>query len=145
MLNLYFFLSYSAEIRKLPVPDLLHPPRCAAARNTTCATLSDAFSSICCVYPLPRDPSCRGRYCRFAYSLTVLHFRKVVICQKIGSDRNGHPVIYQRGYISAYYQPKNDDSRGKSTIVIVKWVIDGVVTHIIVTMCDHLLGKDYGE
>ncbi|MFY8710018.1 hypothetical protein ACOWYU_27630, partial [Klebsiella pneumoniae] len=30
---------------------------------------------------------------RFAYSLTVVHFRKVVIRKKIGSAGNGHPVI----------------------------------------------------
>ncbi|MFH2741512.1 hypothetical protein ABK795_08715, partial [Enterobacter hormaechei] len=34
-----------------------------------------------------------GRYCRFAYSMTVVHFRKVQIRQKIGSDRNDHSVI----------------------------------------------------
>lgn len=49
--------------------------------------------AICCVPPLPRDrpnPPIKGR---FAYSLTVVHFRKVVICQKIGSHRNDLPVI----------------------------------------------------
>lgn len=86
-------LFYSPEIRFLVVPDLTKPPRRAAARNTTCATLSAAFSSICCVYPLPCDPSCRGRYCRFVYSLTVIHFRKVVIRRKVGSTGNGYPVI----------------------------------------------------
>ncbi|MFA0960168.1 hypothetical protein ACDI62_28005, partial [Klebsiella pneumoniae] len=30
---------------------------------------------------------------RFAYSLTVVHFRKVVIRKKIGSAGNSHPVI----------------------------------------------------
>jgi hypothetical protein len=30
---------------------------------------------------------------RFAYSVCVVHFRKVRICQKIGSAGNGHPVI----------------------------------------------------
>ena len=30
---------------------------------------------------------------RFAYSLTVVHFRKVVIRQKVGFIQNGHPVI----------------------------------------------------
>ena len=62
-------------------------------RNTTCAMPSAAFSSICCVYPLPRDPSRRGRYCRFAYFVCVVHFRKLLNTQKFGSHRNGHPVI----------------------------------------------------
>lgn len=30
---------------------------------------------------------------RFAYFPAVVHFRKVVIGLKIGSNRNGHPVI----------------------------------------------------
>ncbi|EFD1639456.1 hypothetical protein FGT94_26125, partial [Escherichia coli] len=48
---------------------------------------------ICCVPPLPRNrPLTTGKR-RFAYSLTVVHFRKVVIRKKIGSDRNGRPVI----------------------------------------------------
>ncbi|HIE4677952.1 hypothetical protein [Klebsiella pneumoniae] len=49
--------------------------------------------AICCVPPLPRDrPLTTGKR-RFAYSLTVVHFRKVVIRKKIGSAGNGHPVI----------------------------------------------------
>ncbi|PCR11280.1 hypothetical protein CQA67_30555, partial [Klebsiella pneumoniae] len=47
----------------------------------------------CCVPPLPRDeplPPLKGR---FAYSLTVVHFRKLLNTQKIRSHRNGHPVI----------------------------------------------------
>ncbi|WP_254055962.1 hypothetical protein [Klebsiella pneumoniae] len=49
--------------------------------------------AICCVPPLPRDrPLTTGKR-RFAYSLTVVHFRKVVIRNKIGSAGNGHPVI----------------------------------------------------
>ena len=34
-------------------------------------------------------PARRGRKDRFAYSLTVLHFRKIVNVQKIGSPENG--------------------------------------------------------
>lgn len=38
--------------------------------------------AICCVPPLPRDrPLTTGKR-RFAYSLTVVHFRKVVIRKK---------------------------------------------------------------
>ncbi|EPJ3300178.1 hypothetical protein RFI85_005721, partial [Klebsiella variicola] len=48
---------------------------------------------ICCVNPLPRDRPLNTGKGRFAYSLTVVHFRKVVIRKKVGSDRNGNSVI----------------------------------------------------
>ncbi|MFX3457587.1 hypothetical protein V6077_26745, partial [Klebsiella pneumoniae] len=54
---------------------------------------ADDDDTICCVPPLPRDrppPPIKGR---FAYSVCVVHFRKVVICRKLGSAGNGHPVI----------------------------------------------------
>ncbi|MEE2283910.1 hypothetical protein PRA30_25455, partial [Klebsiella pneumoniae] len=42
---------------------------------------------------LPRDlPLTTGKR-RFAYSLTVVHFRKLRNNIKVGSGRNGHPVI----------------------------------------------------
>ncbi|HBY9798342.1 TPA: hypothetical protein MJA66_26560 [Klebsiella pneumoniae] len=62
-------------------------------RNTRYATPSAAFSSIYSVYPLPRDRPLTTGKGRCGYSLTVVHFRKVVICRKIGSAGNGHPVI----------------------------------------------------
>ncbi|MFA9592737.1 hypothetical protein ACERJ7_27135, partial [Klebsiella pneumoniae] len=47
----------------------------------------------CCVPPLPRDrPLTTGKR-RFAFSLTVVHFRKLRNNIKVGSGRNGHPVI----------------------------------------------------
>ncbi|MFY8392685.1 hypothetical protein ACOWX9_27445, partial [Klebsiella pneumoniae] len=49
--------------------------------------------AICCVPPLPCDRPLTTLKGRFAYSLTVVHFRKVVIRKKIGSAGNGHPVI----------------------------------------------------
>lgn len=72
-------------------------PRSTPARSgpTTqdVAVFSIEDDAICCVPPLPRDrPLTTGKR-RFAYSLTVVHFRKVVICRKIGSAGNGHPVI----------------------------------------------------
>ncbi|MCJ3756943.1 hypothetical protein LNX87_26890, partial [Klebsiella pneumoniae] len=49
--------------------------------------------AICCVPPLPRDrPLTTGKR-RFAYSLTVVHFRKLRKARKVGSGRNGRPVI----------------------------------------------------
>lgn len=52
---------------------------------------------------------------RFAYFPAVVHFRKVVIRKKVGSDRNGHSVIYMNDYMTTYYKPENDDGRGKSS------------------------------
>ncbi len=47
----------------------------------------------CCVPPLPRDPARSSRKQCFAYFLTVVHFRKLPNNIKVGSGRNGHPVI----------------------------------------------------
>jgi len=51
-----------------------------------------------------RAPPLRHRdLCCIIYSLTVVRFRKTFNKQKIGSHRNGHPVISKRGYMDAYY------------------------------------------
>ncbi|WP_420792777.1 hypothetical protein [Klebsiella pneumoniae] len=69
------------------------PPARSGPATQDVAVLPADFDAICCVPPLPRDrPLTTGKR-RFAYSLTVIHFRKVVICRKIGSAGNGHPVI----------------------------------------------------
>ena len=57
------------------------------------AVLSAAYDAICCVPPLPRDRPLTTGKGRFAYSVCVVHFRKIVIRRKIGSAGNGHPVI----------------------------------------------------
>lgn len=62
------------------------------------AAQSAAVATRCCVTNLPCDPARRGRKDRFAYSLTVVHFRKVVNRQKIGSPENSRPVIRFRFY-----------------------------------------------
>ncbi|KAB1495512.1 hypothetical protein FZH95_17720 [Cronobacter sakazakii] len=84
-------------------------------RNTTCATQSAAFSSICCVLSSHRDRPLTTGKGRCGYSLTVVHFRKVVISRKVGSAGNRPPVIYYRSYMASYNQPKNDDGKGKSS------------------------------
>lgn len=53
--------------------------------NTICATPLAEFSSLCCVYPLPRDRPLSTGKGRCGYSLTVVHFRKVAIFRKVGS------------------------------------------------------------
>lgn len=47
----------------------------------------------CCVPALPRYPARGSGFWRFAYSLTVVHFRKLHKVRKVGSNRNGRPVI----------------------------------------------------
>ncbi len=66
---------------------------------------SAALDTICCVISLTCDAPRRGGKQRYDYFLSVVHFRKVVIFRKVGSDENGSPVIYRSGYVAAYYQP----------------------------------------
>ncbi|HBT3012378.1 TPA: hypothetical protein MBE92_005038 [Klebsiella pneumoniae] len=68
------------------------PARCGPATQDV-AVFSAGCDAICCVPALPRYPARGSGFWRFAYSLTVVHFRKVVIRKKIGSAGNGHPVI----------------------------------------------------
>ena len=69
------------------------PPARSGPETQDVAVFLADDDAICCVPPLPRDlPLTTGKR-RFAYSLTVVHLRKVVIRKKIGSAGNGHPVI----------------------------------------------------
>lgn len=61
--------------------------------NTTYAIPSAAYSSIWCAPPLPRERPISTVKGRCGYSLTVVHFRKIVNSTKIGSPENRHPVI----------------------------------------------------
>ncbi|EPK7316775.1 hypothetical protein MX851_005289 [Citrobacter freundii] len=70
----------------------LPPARCGPATQDVAVFPAD-HDARCCFPPLPRDRPLTTLKGRFAYSLTVVHFRKVVICRKIGSSGNGHPVI----------------------------------------------------
>lgn len=54
---------------------------------------SAADDTICCVISLTCDASRRGVKQRYDYFPSVVHFRKVVIFLKVGSDGNGSPVI----------------------------------------------------
>ena len=81
------------------------PPASSGPATQDVAVFPADSDPICCVPPLPRDrPLTTGKgLC--GYSLTVVHFRKVVIRTKIGSAGNGHPVIYLCGCMPAYYHP----------------------------------------
>lgn len=54
---------------------------------------SAAHDAICCVIFLTCDALRRGGKQRYDDFLNVVHFRKVVIFRKVGSDGNGSPVI----------------------------------------------------
>lgn len=58
------------------------------------AVHSAADDAICCVTALPRDPARSTGKHRYDYSSCVVHFRKTVNKKKIGSCKNGRPVIY---------------------------------------------------
>ena len=69
------------------------PPARSGPATQDVAVFPADDDAICCVPPLPRDlPLTTGKR-RFAYSLTVVHFRKLRNSEKIGSDRSGRPVI----------------------------------------------------
>ncbi|MEF5560880.1 hypothetical protein U9926_25050, partial [Escherichia coli] len=54
---------------------------------------SAADDTICCVISLTCDAPRRGGKQRYDYFLSVVHFRKVVIFMKVGSDGNGNAII----------------------------------------------------
>ena len=70
----------------------LPPVRSGPATQDVAVFPADS-DAICCVPPLPRDRPLTTLKGRCGYSLTVVHFRKVMISRKIGSAGNGHPVI----------------------------------------------------
>lgn len=69
------------------------PPARSGPATQDVAVLSADCDAICCVPPLPRDRPLTTGKGRFAYSLTVVHFRKLRKARKVGSERNGRPVI----------------------------------------------------
>ncbi|MFT3163247.1 hypothetical protein ACMWJT_28715, partial [Klebsiella pneumoniae] len=69
------------------------PPVRSGPETQDVAVFPAEDDARCCVPPLPRDrPLTTGKR-RFAYSLTVVHFRKLHKVRKVGSNRNGRPVI----------------------------------------------------
>lgn len=90
-------VSPTPEIRFLAVPDLppcLRRAAAAAGHILWSPSLSRRGDTPYVVfYPVPDDRVLHTGKRRFAYFPAVVHFRKVEICRKVGSDRNGHPVI----------------------------------------------------
>ncbi|PLI44206.1 hypothetical protein B6J47_29285 [Klebsiella pneumoniae] len=69
------------------------PPARSGPITQYVVVYSATDDAICCVPPLPRDRPLTTGKGRFAYSLTVVHFRKLRKARKVGSERNGRPVI----------------------------------------------------
>ena len=84
---------FSGDPKTLSSGSPSDPPALCGPLTQYVAVLSAAGYAICCVNPLPRDRPLTTLKGRYGYSLTVVHFRKVVIRKKIGSAGNGHPVI----------------------------------------------------
>lgn len=91
--TVYFLFTSFSEIRKLPVPDLLNLVwHSAAKKHNMCHAVSCFFANMLCS-PLPRHRPLTTGKGHFACSVGLVHFRKDVIREKVGSNRNGHPVI----------------------------------------------------
>lgn len=69
------------------------PPARSGPATQDVAVFTAEDDARCCVPPLPRDRPLTTGKGRFAYSLTVVHFRKLRKARKVGSERNGRPVI----------------------------------------------------
>lgn len=94
MLYIFFLLSFSGQIRKKEEADLRTPPRRADARkHKICHSVSCLLIHMLC-YPPFRDAARSRRYRRSVKIMNVVHFRKSVNTEKIGSYKNGRPVIY---------------------------------------------------
>ncbi|HBA4212900.1 TPA: hypothetical protein J5G09_004927 [Escherichia coli] len=89
---LYSLFSRSDPKKASPGSAFRPPARCGPATQDVAVFLADD-DARCCVPPLPRDPARSSRKQCFAYFLTVVHFRKLRNNIKVGSGRNGHPVI----------------------------------------------------
>ncbi|HIE8796696.1 hypothetical protein ABLU85_21065 [Klebsiella sp. GG_Kp154] len=76
--HILFSHFFTADPKKASPGSAFRPPaRCGPATQDV-AVLPAEYDTICCVPPLPRDwPLTTGKG-RFAYSLTVIHFRKSV-------------------------------------------------------------------
>ncbi|WP_413464948.1 hypothetical protein [Escherichia coli] len=69
------------------------PPARSGPETQDVAVFPAVSDHICCAPPLPRDRPLTTLKGRCGYSLTVVHFRKLRKARKVGSGRNGRPVI----------------------------------------------------
>ncbi|HBX2620698.1 TPA: hypothetical protein MHT91_27385 [Klebsiella pneumoniae] len=91
--HILFSHFFTADPKKASSGSASAPPARSGPATQDVAVFSADSDAICCVPTLPRNrPLTTGKR-RFDYSVCVVHFRKVVIRRKIGSDGNGHSVI----------------------------------------------------
>ncbi|WP_436921717.1 hypothetical protein [Klebsiella pneumoniae] len=69
------------------------PPARSGPETQDVAVFPAVSDHICCAPPLPRDRPLTTLKGRCGYSVCVVHFRKLWNNIKVGSDRNGCPVI----------------------------------------------------
>ncbi|WP_416234223.1 hypothetical protein [Klebsiella pneumoniae] len=69
------------------------PPARSGPETQDVAVFPAVSDHICCAPPLPRDRPLTTLKGRCGYSVCVVHFRKMRNNIKVGSGRNGHPVI----------------------------------------------------
>lgn len=72
-----FSSHFSADPKTLSSGSAEAPPARSGPETQDVAVLSAAHDAICCVPPLPRDRLLTTGKRHFAYSLTVVHFRKL--------------------------------------------------------------------
>lgn len=71
------FSSFCTDPKKGSFGSSFASPALSAEKTQDVAVFPADHDARCCVPPLPRNPVLRGRKDRFAYSLTVVHFRKL--------------------------------------------------------------------
>ncbi|WP_409563776.1 hypothetical protein [Klebsiella pneumoniae] len=69
------------------------PPARSGPETQDVAVFPAVSDHICCAPPLPRDRPLTTLKGRCGYSVCVVHFRKLRKARKVGSGRNGRPVI----------------------------------------------------
>ena len=69
------------------------PPARSGPATQDVAVFPAEDDARCCVPPLPRDRPLTTLKGRCGYSVGVVHFRKLRKARKVGSGRNGRPVI----------------------------------------------------
>ncbi|ELN2124332.1 hypothetical protein RY885_004097 [Enterobacter kobei] len=88
---------YSLFSRSDPKKASSGSPRTPPARSGPITQYVAVYSAdddaICCVNPLPLARPRTPLKGRCGYSVRVVHFRKSLYMQKVGSPRNGLPVI----------------------------------------------------
>ncbi len=85
--------SFCTDPKKGSSGSAFRPPPLSGPATQDVAVFPADDDARCCVHPLPRDRPLITIKGRCGYSVTVVHFRKLRYTWKVGSGRNGRPVI----------------------------------------------------